>query len=71
MRTLHLFQNFIIFFKIHFFDLLVEHFDNHLKETFCINYVLKQKEIYDNIFGKLEEMKDKKNWDEYHPVIYK
>ena len=49
----------------------MEHFDNHLKETFCINYVLKQKEIYDNIFKKLEEMKNKKNWDEYHPVIYK
>jgi hypothetical protein len=29
-----------------FYDIMVNYFDNHLKETCCINYVCKQKKIY-------------------------
>ena len=54
-----------------FYRLLVDYFDNYLKETCCINYILKQKEIYDNIFKQLDKMIKKKDWDNFHPLIYK
>ncbi len=49
---------------------MVDYFDNHLKKTCCINYVCRQKQIYDNIFNHLEKMKKKNNWGEFHPVIF-
>ena len=60
-------------FSLHnnFYDIMVNYFDNHLKETCCINYVCKQKEIYDNIFNHLEKMKNKNDWDEFHPLLFK
>lgn len=58
-----------IFSKNSFYELLVDYFDEYLKETCCINYVLKQKEIYDNIFNQLEKMSKKKDWDEFHPTF--
>ena len=60
-----------LFNKNSFYSILADYFDNYLKETCCINYVLKQKEIYDNIFNQLEKMKEKKNWGEFHPLVYK
>ena len=50
-----------------FYLLLVDYFDEYIKETCCINYVLKQKEIYDNIFNQLKKMSEKNNWSEFHP----
>ena len=52
-----------------FYGLLVDYFDEYIKETCCINYVLKQKEIYDNIFKQLENMSNKNVWGEFHPTI--
>ena len=52
-----------------FYGLLVDYFDEYIKETCCINYVLKQKEIYDNIFNQLKKMIDKNNWSEFHPIF--
>ena len=54
-------------FKQSFYALLVDYFDEYIKETCCINYVLKQKEIYDNIFNQLEKMSKKNDWSEFHP----
>ena len=56
-------------FKYSFYGLLVDYFDEYIKETCCINYVLKQKEIYDNIFNQLEKMSNKNVWGEFHPTI--
>ena len=52
-----------------FYELLVDYFDEYIKETCCINSVLKQKEIYDNIFKQLENMSNKNVWGEFHPTI--
>ena len=60
-----------LFHNNSFYQLLVDYFDNYLKETCCINYILKQKEIYDNIFKQLDKMIKKKDWDNFHPLIYK
>lgn len=57
--------------KKNFYSIMVDYFDNHLKKTCCINYVCRQKQIYDNIFNHLEKMKKKNNWGEFHPVIFK
>ena len=54
-----------------FYSIMVDYFDNHLKKTCCINYVCRQKQIYDNIYNHLEKMKKKNNWDEFKPVIFK
>ena len=52
-----------------FYGLLVDYFDEYIKETCCINYVLKQKEIYTNIFNQLEKMSVKNDWSEFHPIF--
>ena len=54
-----------------FYEIIEKYFDNYLFKTCFINYVCRQKEIYDNIFNKLEKMKMKKDWDEFHPTIFK
>jgi len=54
-----------------FYDVVVEYFDNYLKKTYCIEYVCKQKEIYDNIFKQLEKMSKKNDWSKFHPQEFK
>ena len=57
--------------EIIFYDVVVNYFDNYLKETYCIEYVCKQMEIYDNIFNQLEKMSKKNDWNKFHPQIFK
>ena len=59
------------FFKTSFYNVVVDYFDIYLKETCCIDYVCKQKEIYDNIFNQLEKMINKNDWDKFHPQEFK
>ena len=59
------------FFGKSFYDVVVNYFDNYLKETYCIEYVCKQMEIYDNIFNQLEKMSKKNDWNKFHPQIFK
>ena len=68
-KNLPLYSN--IFSKISFYDVVVNYFDNYLKETYCIDYVCKQMEIYDNIFNQLEKMSKKNDWNKFHPQIFK
>ena len=59
------------FFKTSFYNVVVDYFDIYLKETCCIDYVCKQKEIYENIFNQLEKMINKNDWDKFHPQEFK
>lgn len=61
----------VYLFQNNFYDLVVDYFDDYLKETFCIEYVCKQMQIYDNIFNQLEKMSKKNDWNKFHPQIFK
>ena len=54
-----------------FYNVVVEYFDNYLEKTYCIDYVCKQKAIYDNIFKQLEKKAEKNDWDKFHPQEFK
>ena len=54
-----------------FYKVVVKYFDNYLEKTYCIDYVCKQKAIYDNIFKQLEKKAEKNDWDKFHPQEFK
>ena len=47
---------------------LIKYFENYIKKQCCIDYIIKQKNIYSNIFEEIEEM-SKNNWEKFHPQI--
>ena len=59
------------FFESSFYNIIIDYFDKYLRETCCIEYVCKQKEIYVNIFKQLEKMSKKNDWDKFHPLVFK
>jgi len=59
------------FLQSSFYNIIIDYFDKYLRETCCIEYVCKQKEIYVNIFKQLEKMSKKNDWDKFHPLIFK
>ena len=48
---------------IYFTEKVKKHFEKYLKDTCCIKYILRQKEIYLNIFQEIEEMQNKNYWN--------
>ena len=48
-----------------------KYFRNYIEKTFCIDYVLNQKKIYENIFQEIEEMSKKNDWDKFHVEVLK
>ena len=44
--------------------------DDYVKNNCGIYYVLKQKEIFSNIFQQMEELSKKKDWDIFHYEIF-
>ena len=55
---------------IHFTDKIKQYFEKYLKDTCCIKYILRQKELYLNIFKGLEEKAQKKDWDVFKEEIF-
>ena len=54
---------------INFFaNYLIAYLENYIKKQYCIDYIIKQKNIYKNIFDEIEEM-SKNNWEKFHPQI--
>ena len=47
---------------------LIAYLENYIKKQYCIDYIIKQKNIYKNIFDEIEEM-SKNNWEKFHPQI--
>ena len=47
---------------------LVDYFEEYIKKQCCIDYIIKQKNIYNNIFVEIEEM-SKNNWEKFHIQI--
>ena len=47
---------------------LMDYFENYIKKQCCIDYIIKQKIIYNNIFEEIEEMSNN-NWEKFHPQI--
>ena len=45
---------------------LIGYFENYIKKQCCIDYIIKQKNIYENIFEEIEEMA-KNNWEKFLP----
>ena len=45
---------------------LIDYFENYIKKQCCIDYIIKQKNIYNNIFEEIEEMSNN-NWEKFHP----
>ena len=66
----HSYNN-LMLFSGSFYNIVSDYFDDYLNQTLGIDYVLKQKEIYDNIFKQLEKMSKKNDWNEFHPIIFK
>ena len=48
---------------IYFSEKIKLYFEQYLRDTCCIKYILRQKEIYLNIFQEMEEMQKKVDWD--------
>ena len=49
---------------------LIEYFENYIRMQCGTDYILRQKQIYTNIFQQIDEMSKKKGWDIYHAEIY-
>lgn len=49
---------------------LIEYFENYIRMQCGTDYILRQKQIYTNIFQQIDEMSKKKDWDIYHAEIY-
>ena len=60
-----LFRDIIIEF---FACYVIDYLENYIKKQYCIDYIIKQKNIYKNIFDEIEEM-SKNNWEKFHPQI--
>ena len=69
-------ENYNMSFKVLFGDQVINFFanyviaylENYIKKQYCIDYIIKQKNIYKNIFDEIEEM-SKNNWKKFHPQI--
>ena len=51
-----------------FSNYVIAYLENYIKKQYCIDYIIKQKNIYKNIFDEIEEM-SKNNWEKFHPQI--
>ena len=49
---------------------LIEYFEKYIKMQCGTDYILRQKQIYTNIFNQIDEMSKKNDWDLYHAQIY-
>ena len=56
----------IVYYK----KFLIEYFENYIRMQCGTDYILRQKQIYTNIFQQIDEMSKKKDWDIYHAEIY-
>ena len=56
----------IVYYK----KFLIEYFENYIRMQCGTDYILRQKQIYTNIFQQIDEMSKKKDWDTYHAEIY-
>lgn len=49
---------------------LIEYFEKYIKMQCGTDYILRQKQIYTNIFNQIDEMSKKNDWDLYLAQIY-
>lgn len=67
------FHNIILYFSDpllrYFKEYLIDYFEEYIKKQCCIDYILRQKLIYSNIFDQIEEMSKKNDWDKFHIQI--
>lgn len=50
-------------------EFLIEYFENYIKNQCGTDYILRQRDIYNNIFRKIDMMSRKNDWDVYHAQI--
>ena len=55
---------------IYFAEKIKKYFEQYLKDTCCIKYILRQKEFYLNIFKELEEKEKKTDWNVFKAEIF-
>ena len=53
----------------YFKEYLINYFEEYIKKQCCIEYIIRQKTIYNNIFEQIDEMSHKKDWDKFHIQI--
>ena len=53
----------------YFKEYLIKYFEEYIKKQCCIDYIIGQKTIYNNIFEQIDEMSKKKDWDKFHIKI--
>ena len=53
----------------YFKEYLINYFEEYIKKQCCIEYIIRQKTIYNNIFEQIDEMSRKKDWDKFHIQI--
>lgn len=53
----------------YFKEYLIKYFEEYIKKQCCIDYIIGQKTIYNNIFEQIDEMSKKKDWDKFHIQI--
>ena len=51
-------------------NFLIDYFENYIGMQCGTDYILRQRNIYKNIFEQIDEMSKKNDWDVYHAQIY-
>ena len=49
---------------------LIDYFENYIQMQCGTDYILRQRNIYKNIFEQIDQMSKKNDWDVYHAQIY-